>query len=263
MSGRTCPMVARGSWDVASAQQRDSWHRLCKTQSPAGLRGNATGAWLVFLSGSHRGEDARLAVGTTVVGSAWSAELVLTGPDVGSQHATLVVADWSATIAPSGQSRDVRVNGERISSETTLVDADLISFGELHAILRFAKFQTPGYRPTARPRPTLGPALGHESRLFTAGWLIALTQARYGQDWRLVKGVNRLGSELDIEIYWPENGLPAHAIAIDCALDKMTLSEVNDRVRVTLNGTPATVGSVLRDSDRIKLNDAEFYVKCL
>lgn len=263
MTERTCPMVARASWDVASAQLRDSWHRLCRTQSPAGLKTSVTGAWLVFLTGCHRGEDLRLATGASTLGSDWGVDLVVTGPEVGSQHAIFTIGDGRGMVAPMAATRDVRVNGERIKGETVLFDGDLISFGEMHAVLRFAKAFAPGYKPHVRQRPVVVPTLAQDTRSYTMAWLVSTSGARYGQDWRLIHGKNRIGSGLNLEVCWLDNALPPEAAVIDCTLEKIGLTSVSSEVRAFVNDAAWSEGQVLQDSDRLKLNDVEFYLKCM
>jgi hypothetical protein len=260
---RTCPMIVRGLWDNAEAHRASAWHQLCETQSPVGLKGGMTGAWLVFLNGAHRGEDARLPMGLTSVGAGWHANLVLTSPSIGSAHASFSVSDGTATVTPATPARDVRVNGETVKGETRLCDGDLVSFGELHAVMRFAKAYAPGYMPSLRPRPELAPPVGPDTAVVTVGWLVATRGAGIGRDWRLIRGLNRLGSALGLEVTWTERSFPAEGATLRCELDARRLAAWSPEVRVLVNGQPATVGQDLRDSDHIAINDAEFYLKCV
>lgn len=266
MTQRTCPNTVRNSkWDGAEHHERGAWHQLCTTQSPVGLKGGMTGAWLVFLNGCHAGEDVRLALGPTSIGSAWTSEAVLTGPEIGSHHASISVQTVKASIAPAAPVRILKVNGERVSGDTPLVDGDLISFAETHAVLRFAAAFSPGYKPNARPRPelTLVKPAGEAERATTTGWLVAASGARFGQDWRIVRGTNRMGGGVDLEICWPDGGLPPDACTFQSDGQAIKLASFDKSVQVAVNDGPATLNQALQDSDRLTIAGMEFYLKCL
>jgi hypothetical protein len=255
-------MINRGNWHAPGPPAKGAAHELSLTQSPVGLRGARTGAWLVFINGAHRGEDLRLPVGVSVAGAGWKADLVLTGPGIGSRHARFTVGDGTATVAPEGSEREVLLNGERLARATEVMDGDLLSLAGLHGILRFAKAFDPGYRPALRPRVMPVPPTGDVARTATAAWLVALTGSRAGQDWRLVGGVNRFGSAIGLEVTWPEPGVPADACSIVCGAGGCSLGPLQQGVAVVVNGSPAAAGRSLRDSDRIAVAGTEFYLKC-
>lgn len=232
-------------------------------QSPAGLHAGRTGAWLVFLSGCHRGEDVRLPVGSTGIGSSWAADIVLTAPGLSSRHAQITLKDGANWIAPLGGDRLVAVNGERVSGQTALEDGDLISFADLHAIIRFAKDYAPGCRPVGRPRPALAPNLGDRMATYTVAWLVAASGARAGQDWRLIRGTNRLGSAMGLEITWPDTDWPEVACTLQCDLTSCVLASWAPELTVLVNDSPAKTEQPLVDSDRLQIGNLEFYLKRL
>lgn len=260
MTARTCPMIARNRWEGADVGHRSALHLLSRGQNPVGLSLARTAAWLVFLNGSHRGEDARLVLGATTIGSAWNAQLVLTAPDVRSHHATLRLGEDAATILRGAQGNAVDVNGARISEATPLHDGDLIAFAELQAVLIFARPYFDSARPAPRPRPVVHSPNGG-ARLFTTAWLVATSGSIAGRDWRLTNGENRIGSAHGCEVTLGDNDIPAEALRLAGDLEGTKI--VAAHPCVSIDGRPAKAGDILRDSARVRIHTAELYFKCL
>lgn len=262
MSGKTCPMLARSHWGLTTTHDRGAAHTLASTQSTVNLRSKRTGGWLVIAKGCHAGEDVRLPLGPVEIGSSWLADVVLTGPEIGSRHATLRIEGDDVEVTPLGPTRDVKVNGESAKTPTRLADGDLVSFGEVHAVFRLARAFDPGYAPVLRPRPAVIAPTRAQS-YYTAGWLVASNGPLEGHDWRLVKGENRLGAGVGQEITLPGSYLPPWALTIACDQSGCRLSGWGPKLPPTVNGLAVTPGVLLRDSDRIVLGPQEFYAKCL
>lgn len=261
MSKSTCPMLARSDWGVGNIQQKGLSHTLSRLQSPVGFHGPKTAGWLVFLNGAHRGEDMRIPIGDSKLGSSWTSDVVLTGPGVGSLHATLRMGTGEASIIPVAANREVRVNNAPVVGPTPLQDGALLTFGDLHAVLRFAVAMTPGYLPPEAEKPQNIPSQS-APKIMTCGWLIVTRGSLMGQDFRLINGLNRIGSANDLEVSIPDQNLIAEAISLECSLQKGCLVKSAGEGRaIKVNGSICEVGKVLRDSDLLAVDHLEMLVK--
>ena len=261
MSKSTCPMLARSDWGVGNIQQKGLSHTLSRLQSPVGFHGPKTAGWLVFLNGAHRGEDMRIPIGDSKIGSSWTSDIVLTGPGVGSLHATLRMGSGEASIIPVAANREVRVNNAQILGPTALKDGALLTFGDLHAVMRFAVAMTPGYLPPEYAKPQNIPSQS-APKVMTCGWLVVTRGPLMGQDFRLINGVNRIGSGADIEVSIADQNLIKDAISLDCSIQKgCILKTVGDGRAVKVNGSVCELNKVLRDSDLLAVDHLEMLVK--
>lgn len=261
MTKSACPMLARSDWGVGNIQQKGLSHTLSRLQSPVGFHGPKTAGWLVFLNGAHRGEDMRVPVGESKIGSSWTSDVVLTGPGVGSLHAVLRMGLGEATIVPAAANRDIRVNNVQVTGPTDLQDGTLISMGDLHAVMRFAVAMTPGYSPTELVKPQQLPSQA-APKIMTCGWLVITRGPLMGQDFRLVNGLNRIGSGPKLEISIADQNLIKEAIALDCSVQKgCVLKSVSEGRAVKVNGSVIEIGRVLRDSDLLAIDHLEMLIK--
>jgi hypothetical protein len=258
----TCPMLSRSDWGVGHIQQKGLTHALSIGQSSVGFHGPRISGWLIFLNGCHRGEDIRLPVGETKVGSSWLSDTVLTGIGIGSQHAIIRMGMGEGTIAPISSDRVVKVNNIVINGQTSLEDGCLVTFGELHCIFRLSDQMTRGYQSKESPKPAQMPTQSsHRETL--CGWLVISKGAMLGQDFRLVNGICRIGSESGLEVTVADVNLPKHALTLSVNTKDCKITFIASGITVFVNGQGATVNSVLRESDSITIDQVEAYVKWL
>jgi hypothetical protein len=256
----TCPMLARSDWGVGHIQQKGLTHALSIMQSAVGFHGPRVAGWLVFLNGCHRGEDMRLPVGDTKMGSSWLSDLVLTGIGIGSQHAVIKMGISEGLLKPISAERIVKVNNVVISDETVLEDGCLISFGELHIIFRLAEQKHKGYRVSESPKPALMPnQASHREAL--CGWFVISKGPAMGQDYRLVNGRCRIGSEPNLEVTIVEPNLTGVAVVLSVTTNECKVTEIGDGTRLLINGEEAGVEAMLRESDVVTIGSVEGYIK--
>jgi hypothetical protein len=256
----TCPMLARSDWGVGQVQSKGLTHALSIGQSPIGFHGPRVAGWLIFLNGCHRGEDMRLPVGETRIGSAWSNDYVLTGVGIGSQHCNIRMGIGEGTITPVALDRMVRVNNQPISSSQPIQDGALVTIGELHAIVRFAEQMGRGYAPPEPPRPQGMPTQAAQ-RDMVCGWLVMTRGTLLGQDFRLVNGNCRIGSNLNLEVTVPDVHLSKHAMTLTVTPKDCKVSWIADGHKLLVNGNETGIDTQLKDSDVILIDHVEAYLK--
>jgi hypothetical protein len=261
LSKVTCPMIARSDWGVGGVHQRGLAHTRSLGQSSIGFNGSQTGGWIVFLNGAHRGEDVRLTLGDLKIGSAWNSDIILTGVGIGSFHASIKIGLEEITITPSSDSRDVRIQNTSLKKTTVLADGDLVSFGDLHGIFRSAQPYTPGYKPKDYARPDSLPSQAAPTHM-VCGWLIMQRGPLTGQDFRLINGVCRIGSAINIEVSIPDANIPAHVLTLKASPSKgCQIIHIADQKAAKVNGSVVEVGQPLRDSDVLSVDHMEMLVK--
>jgi hypothetical protein len=253
-------MVARSDWGVGKIHQKGISHTLSEGQSSIGLDGTRTAGWLVFLNGAHRGEDLRLKVGESKIGSSWMCDLVVTGVGIGSDHAMLFATETNATIKPQSLGREVLVNNERIEEIRELADGDLLTFGDLHAVYRCAAEFSPGYIPKEYVKPARMPVQG-APKILTCGWLLVTKGVLSGQDFRLVSGRSQVGSKIGIEICIPDQNFSDIAFELVCTPSGGSISFIKEGRGLKINGALAELNVSIRDSDVLALDQMEFLVK--
>lgn len=254
-------MVARSDWGVGSVHQKGIGHTLSVAQSSVGFHGPRTAAWIVFLNGAHRGEDIRFPVGESKVGSSWTSDVVLTGIGIGSHHATIRMGMGEGSIIPAAANREIRINNQLIHGPSDLPDGVLLSIGDLHGVVRYATQFSPGYRPPEPVRPASMPTQA-APKFMTCGWLVVNRGPLMGQDFRVVNGVNRIGSQPGLEISIADPHLLAEAMTLECSAAKgCILKSVSGERAVKVNGSVCELGKVLRDSDIIAIDHVEMLLK--
>ncbi len=253
-------MLARSDWGVGQVQSKGLTHALSIGQSPVGFHGPRVAGWLVFINGCHRGEDMRLPVGETRLGSAWTNDYVLTGIGVGSQHCVIRMGIGEGTIIPLALDRVVRVNNQPISNAQDISDGDLISVGELHGIVRFAEQMSRGYSPPESPKPQSMPIQASHREL-VCGWLVMTRGALLGQDFRLVGGACRIGSALNREVTVPDAHLAKHALTLAVSPKECKVTWIAAGQKVLVNGNEIGADTVIKDSDVILIDHVEAYLK--
>jgi len=258
----TCPMLARSDWGVSRVHTKGLAHSLSSNQSSVGFHGPKVGGWLVFLNGCHRGEDVRLPIGETKIGSSWQNDCVITGVGVGSQHAVFNVGIGHAKVAPIAGNRVIKVNNVAINGSKELEDGCLISIGDTHSIFRLSEAFAPGYVPSAAPNPVNMPAQVLPLEM-VCGWLVMSRGSCTGQDFRLINGECRFGSNQGLELTIPEAHLVGHAVTFMASPKECRINWVASQVVVKINDVVTALNAVLRDSDFIQIDQLEGYFKWL
>ena len=258
----TCPMLSRSDWGLSHINSKGLSHCLSTNQSPVGFHGPRVAGWLIFLNGCHRGEDMRLPIGESRIGSAWQNEVVLTGVGVGSHHAAITIGSNEATINPAAANRLVKVNNVAISERRSLDDGCLLTIGEAHCVFRFASAYSSGYSPAATPVPQNMPAQVLPAEM-VCGWLVFSRGPSIGQDYRLINGECRIGALPGLEVSVPDANLAKHFATLSVSRRECKITWLSDPKKLRVNGHEVQPHHALRDSDVIEFDHMEAYLKWL
>lgn len=258
----TCPMLARSDWGASQINSKGLSHCLSSIQSPVGFHGPTVAGWLVFLNGCHRGEDMRVPVGETKIGSSWQNDCVVTGVGIGSQHAIISLGAGHSKIVSVAENRLIKLNNKLVTNSQSLEDGCLLTLGELNCVFRLADALPPGNHPSLS---TLAGNIA--AQVLTAetvcGWLVFSRGPCMGQDFRLVQGECRVGSAPGLEVTIPDAKLGAHRFTLGVTKSECKISWIHRDCVVRVNGANAAVNYVLKDSDFIEFDHLEAYIKCL
>ena len=83
-----------------------------------------------------------------------------------------------------------------------------------------------------------------------------------GQDFRLINGVNRIGSGAELEVSIPDQNLIKEAISLECSQQKgCQVKSAGEGRAIKVNGSICEVGKTLRDSDLLAVDHLEMLVK--
>lgn len=256
----TCPMLSRSDWGLSHINSKGLSHCLSLNQSPVGFHGPTVGGWLIFLNGCHRGEDMRLPIGESTIGSAGQNHCVITGVGVGSYHATLSISADNVKITPAAANRVLKINNVAVSETQKLKDGFLISFGEVHCLFRLSSKFEPGYAPSDVIIPKNMPE--HILPIeMVCGWLVFSRGPSLGQDFRLINGECRIGSQLGLELSVPDHGLSKHALTLHVSRRDCKIVWAADPRKVRVNGSEMRPAQLLRDSDVLEIEHLEAYLK--
>lgn len=258
----TCPMLARSDWGVAHINNKGLSHCLSSIQSPVGFHGPKVAGWLVFLNGCHRGEDMRLPIGESKIGSGWQNDCVITGVGIGTQHAVITLGAGEAKIVPVAESRAIKLNNKIITQSQRLEDGCLLTLGEVNCMFRSADVFSPGYHP-ATPPLVLNLAAQVLAVETVCAWLVFTRGPCMGQDFRMVQGECRVGSATGLEVTIPDAKLGAHRFTLGVKKGECRIAWMQHDCVVHVNGVKVDVNHVLKDSDVIEFDQLEAYVKCL
>jgi hypothetical protein len=253
-------MLSRSDWGVGQISPKGLTHALSVGQNPVGFHGPRIAGWLVFLNGCHRGEDMRLPVGETKIGSSWLNDCVITGVGISSKHAIIRMGIGEGSISQVSADKVVKINNQNISSHHTFEDGNLISIGEVHCVIRFSEQMSRGFQVPDAPKPTTMPTQSSLKEV-VCGWLVMTRGIYLGQDFRLVNSNCRIGSAIGNEVTIPDVHLHKHAITLCVSTKECKISWIADGVRVQVNGVDAGVDTLLKESDLVNFDHMEGYIK--
>jgi hypothetical protein len=86
--------------------------------------------WIVALNGAHEDEDFRLHVGTNIVGSESTCDVVLSDPSISRRHCLVRCEGDGFEIADLSSRNKTYVNGELVQKHP-LIDNDVVRLGDV------------------------------------------------------------------------------------------------------------------------------------
>ena len=93
------------------------------------------------------------------------------------------------------------------------------------------------------------------------GWLVMLRGTAMGQDFRIVNGTFRIGSEPGLEASIPAANLTTHALTLSVTTKECKVSWIADGHKLFINGVHSAVDAILKESDTILIDHVEGYIK--
>lgn len=250
------PMVAQ--YSLSRVPNVDDSLARSRGQNPYLRSPLATSGWLFGLNGFHTGEDFRLYPGKNTIGASTRSDLIITGPDVSRQHATIdVLSGESAILHPGYTNKILQVNGVHCLTPTPLCHADLITIGSQS--FSYVSLLCGGNEVNTPIRLRQNPA---KDAQITAGWLIEVKGEREGRDYRLKFGENRVGSQCGLEVVLSSEDVPARHAVITRHDSNWTIVPVSVTEPLSINGILST-GDVLRNADVLTIGGSEFIFRSL
>ncbi len=248
-----CPEAGRQRWRKNNQGRFAQSHLNSVTQNASYSPGSKTLGWLVGLDGPHEGEDFRLTSGETVVGSGWEADVVLTTPEVSRTHARISAAPESVRIVDLESASGVFVNGQK-ELDALLKAGDVLRLGA--SSFQFVAAEKGAYINTQAPASSSSRSL--ERGVW--GWLLITKGKNEGDDFRLIQGENRVGSESESEIRVSVPGADGQICVLLCVGAKCSLRRKSTALPVLVNRAPVD-SCVLKDGDDIVMGALEFRVR--
>lgn len=252
-----CPFVARESWKGVKTSSHPSVHLLSQNQNPCVSASNKTMGWLLGLTGVHAGEDFRVTQGETFVGSGWDSGIVLTTPEVSRRHALIRTDAGEVTLCDNQSATGVFVNSVKISEPTNLKHGDHIRLG----IGDFIYYSAEASASDAAIAESLFDDYLKKPNC-TLGWLIAKTGECAELDFRLIRGVNRLGSLPNLEISIPDTNLSSVHLTFECSPERIYLRPDSDSFDVLRGHELTQRPTGLKNGDLIKIGGLELSLRC-
>lgn len=264
-SGHQCSFISKMNWRRVGGSSHPMVHVLSTQQNPCASASNSTVAWLMGTSGAHRGEDFRLTVGETKLGSGWDSDIVLTSPEVSRTHAKISSTGHFCIIEDLQSASGVFVNDERINDPRALSHGDRLKIGmgefvyvgfessELTEVSQRLVAQALSGSPSKANRP---------QRLPTVAWLICQNGELEGLDFRLTTGVNRVGSLPGLEATIPDPNLQSLHMNLECTTERIYLRSASSDVRILRNKMLIEPGT-LKDGDCIQVGALILRLRCL
>jgi hypothetical protein len=255
-----CPFVSREAWKKGSGSGsgHPAVHVLSVGQNPSLCPSNQTTGWLLGLGGAHAGEDLRVTVGETYVGSGWDSDIVLTTPEVSRRHGKFTSAGGVILLEDNGSATGIAVNGEFIREPRMIQHGDRIKFG-VGDFLFYSADET-----------TSDKALDDQNlKIFkkcaspTLAWLICRSGDCSGMDFRLLKGLNRVGALPGLEIVLPDQNLNSIHMTIECSDDRIYLRPGFATLRLLRAGSIVERPGSLRDRDVLRIGALELFLRCI
>jgi hypothetical protein len=96
----------------------------------------------------------------------------------------------------------------------------------------------------------------------TLGWILGLKGVHQGEDFRLVRGDNTVGTALNLDVTLIEQGVNAKHCVITCLDDQFMLRDLGSTQGTFVNGKKVSLHQLI-DNDEIRIGNGEFRFKCL
>jgi hypothetical protein len=236
---------------------------LSSGQSPVGFHGDKLVGWLVCQSGVHRGEDFRIPVGQTKIGSSWLCDIAIAHPGIGSEHALFKVTDNTVIMQPIGSGRDIAVNGRQILEPLEIREGDIVTFSGLDFLLKLARRTLGNEAFQATSRVTSAQEQTDVKHPMVMGWLVVQNGSLAGFDFRLLNTVNRVGSRRGLEVVIPYENFPDLALSIEpAAPHAFNIQVTSKQFDMHVNQKQKFDKFSVQDSDVMTYGTWEFYIKC-
>lgn len=258
-----CSFVSKMNWRRSGDSLHPSVHVLSVQQNSSAAASQLTLAWLLGTSGVHAGEDFRLTEGESVLGSGWDADIVLTSPDVSRTHAKITSTHHLCVLEDLGSSSGTFVNGERCDDPRALQHLDVLRLG-MGEFIYFALDpidESSAIRASIVENSELK-AILTTGLLSSLGWLICQSGDLQGCDFRLMPGVNRVGSLPGLEVCIPDSNLNQVHFTIECASQRFYLRSTSSDVQILRNKLLIEPG-VLRNCDEIRIGALTLKFRCI
>ena len=253
-----CPFVSREAWKKGSRSSHPVVHVLSVGQNPSLCPSNQTKGWLLGLGGAHAGEDLRITSGETYVGSGWDSDIVLTTPEVSRRHGRFTSTEGETLLEDNGSATGVAVNGEFIREPRIVQHGDRIKFG----IGEFLFFSADEMRSDKSLREA-DLKVYQKCTFPTLAWLISRSGEFSGMDFRLLKGLNRIGALPGLEIVLPDQNLNSIHMTIECAEDRVYLRPGFATLQLLRAGVLLDRPGSLRNGDVFRIGALELLLRCI
>ncbi|NBW81096.1 FHA domain-containing protein [bacterium] len=259
-----CSFVSRLQWRRPGASLHPSVHVVSLHQNCTSAASNRTFGWLVGTNGAHRGEDFRLTEGDIVLGSGWDADIVLTSPEVSRTHAKFTSTSHVCMVEDLGSGSGVFVNSERCEDPRPLKHGDVVKVGMGEFI--YFELDPAGEIANLNTSIAAGSADGGagnvaDEKPATLGWLICETGELQGLDFRLMPGVNRVGSLSGLEVTIPDANLNSIHFSIESSRERMYLRQMSANVQL-LRARLLIEPGTLKDSDVLQVGALRLRLRC-
>ncbi len=253
-----CPYVARELWKGGKTSSHPSVHLLSQNQNPSVSASNKTVGWLLGLTGVHAGEDFRVTQGETFIGSGWDSGIVLTTPEVSRRHALLRAGADHVELSDNQSATGVFVNSVKLVDSVKLNHGDQVRFG----VGVFLYFNANALTSNSAIEEALFDSY-FKKPSSTLAWLLTKTGEFADLDFRLIQGVNRLGSLPNLEISIPDSNLSSVHMTFECSPERIYLRPDSDSFDVLRGHEVTQRATSLRNGDIIKVGGLELMLRCI
>ena len=210
---------------------------------------------LLFPNGEH--EPVELREGTSLVGTASDAQVMLAAPSIAVRHCELRIHGENGSVVPLDAQAATVLNGRQISGETPIKPGDLLLFGKVGC--RVVAIEKTAPQPIRKAAPATGDDDGRTRvRMALPKYMLrGVSGPTFVKTYAMV-GTLIVGRNPDCAISIPSDEISRHHAKLQVVPDGVMVEDMGSANGTFVNNQRVHAGTLLKAGDELRVDTVRF-----
>lgn len=210
---------------------------------------------LLFPNGEH--EPVELREGSSLVGSASDAHVMLTAPGIATRHCELRMLGDNTSVIPIDAQAATVLNGRQINGETVIKPGDLLLFAKVGC--RIVGTEKTAPQPIRKPPPPAGDDDGRTRvRMALPKYMLrGVSGPTFGKTYAMV-GTLIIGRSTDCAISIASDEISRHHAKLQVVPDGVMVEDMGSSNGTFVNNQRVHAGTLLKAGDELRVDTVRF-----